>query len=276
MKLAVIADVHANVRALDTVIADLTRWAPDQVVVAGDVINRGPRPLECLDLVRAHPEWHVVIGNHEEYVLRQATAEAHSKHWRELFRPSRWTLERIGERQHEIAAWPLQHSVFGPDGGEVRITHASMRHTRDGVFPHTSDAELRLKIGAGAPAAFCVGHTHIPLLRRLDETLVVNSGAVGMPFDGDARASYARLTFRQGQWQAEIIRLAYDRAQAERDFAQSGFLDEAGALARIMLAELRHSTGMLFEWTRDYEAPVLAGMLTIDQSVDRFLAGKGL
>ena len=47
MKLAVIADVHANWPALQAVAADIERWQADRVVVAGDVINRGPRPVEC-------------------------------------------------------------------------------------------------------------------------------------------------------------------------------------------------------------------------------------
>jgi predicted phosphodiesterase len=53
MKLAVLADVHANWQALQAVAADLERWQPDRVVVAGDVINRGPRPLECAKFVLA-------------------------------------------------------------------------------------------------------------------------------------------------------------------------------------------------------------------------------
>ena len=70
MKLAVLADVHANWPALQAVAADIERWQADRVVVAGDVINRGPRPVECADFVLvAAQSWPWVRGNHEEYVL---------------------------------------------------------------------------------------------------------------------------------------------------------------------------------------------------------------
>ena len=70
MKLAVLADVHSNWPALQAVAADIERWQADRVVVAGDVINRGPRPVECLDFVLSSANgWRLVLGNHEEYVL---------------------------------------------------------------------------------------------------------------------------------------------------------------------------------------------------------------
>ena len=51
MKLAVLADIHANLAALETVAAHVEAWQPDAVVVAGDVVNRGPQPAACLDMV---------------------------------------------------------------------------------------------------------------------------------------------------------------------------------------------------------------------------------
>ncbi|NTU66001.1 MAG: metallophosphoesterase, partial [Chloroflexi bacterium] len=68
MKLAVLADIHSNWRALQAVADHIEQWQPDRVVVAGDVINRGPRPVECADFILARG-WAWVRGNHEEYVL---------------------------------------------------------------------------------------------------------------------------------------------------------------------------------------------------------------
>ena len=75
MKLAVLADIHANLAALQRVVEDIDAWRPDVVVVGGDVVNRGPQPAECLAFVlerqRTHG-WRTVLGNHEEYVIQQA------------------------------------------------------------------------------------------------------------------------------------------------------------------------------------------------------------
>ena len=103
-------------------------------------------------------------------------------------------------------------------------------------------------------------------------TLVVNAGAVGLPFDLDPRACYAQLTWQAGRWVAEIIRVEYDRAQADRDFDETGFVAEAGPIALLIRDELAQARSNLFEWTRDYEAAVIAGQLTMAESVTRFLA----
>ncbi len=67
MKVAVLSDVHGNLPALRTVIADIDAWSPDLVVVGGDIINRGPLSGECLDLLverQAADGWHLLRGNH--------------------------------------------------------------------------------------------------------------------------------------------------------------------------------------------------------------------
>lgn len=275
MKLAVLADIHANLPALLAVADHLERWQPDLVAVAGDVVNRGPRPVECLRFVQEKEQsegWLTVIGNHEEYVIRQAQPDApRSGPAFEMFQSSYWTYQRLDGNVAALEAMPFQQSVAAPDGSEARITHASMRGTRDGIFPMTPDDELHKQIGRPHVPLFVVGHTHWPLVRRFNGTLVANVGAVGMPFDGDRRASYGQFTWQDGAWRAEIIRLEYDVEQTERDFAQTGFLEGGGPLVELMLVELRRARSHLYSWTVAYEQAVLAGELSVADSVARFL-----
>jgi hypothetical protein len=172
---------------------------------------------------------------------------------------------------------PLQIDLNGPNGAQVCIVHASIYNNRDGVFPRTTDDELRCKISLPdrpAPALFCTAHTHWPLIRQLGETLVVNVGSVGLPFDGDHRAAYGQLTWRQGQWQAEIIRLEYDWQQTEQDFFKSGYLEEGGPMVELILDELRTAQPNLFRWHHLYEAAILAYEISIEEAVANYLAGK--
>ncbi len=65
MKVAVLADIHANLAAFTAVIADIERWQPDAVIIAGDIINRGPLPRPCLELalrMRTERGWYVLRG----------------------------------------------------------------------------------------------------------------------------------------------------------------------------------------------------------------------
>ena len=125
-------------------------------------------------------------------------------------------------------------------------------------------------------SAFCgvliiASHTHRPLLRRFDGTLVVNVGSVGQPFDGDARAAYGRFVFRGKRWKAEIARVRYDRARIERDFCDSGFLDEGGPLVRLIQLELRQSRPHLGLWMARNLQAVESGELSVAEAVERYL-----
>jgi putative phosphoesterase len=275
MKLAVLADVHSNWPALQAVADHIEAWGADRVVVAGDVINRGPRPVECLDCVltmQRERGWLLVLGNHEEYVIHHGQPrEPIAGPLAQIWGSSRWTYEQLNCDVSALEALPFQQSWQMSDRSEARVVHASMRGTRDGIFRETPDEVLRQQI-VPPPKLLVVGHTHKPLVRTIDETLVVNVGAVGLPFDGDPRASYAQLTWQANRWEAEIVRVDYDRAQADRDFDETGFIDQAGPIAALIRDELAQARSNLFEWARDYEAAVVAGHLSMADSVTRFLA----
>jgi putative phosphoesterase len=273
MKLAVLADIHANYAALQTVVDHIETWRPDKVVVAGDIVNRGPRPVECLHFVQekqCQHGWLTTRGNHEDYVIScgQPNAPSNGPEY-DIFHTGYWTYQQFNGNIEALEAMPFQESLKAPDGSEARITHASMRGNRDGIYPETTDEDLRQQIQP-PPSLLCVGHTHRPLVRQIDETLVVNTGAAGLPFDGDPRASYAQLTWQQGGWSAKIIRLDYDRQQTEQDFYKSGFMEESGALAPLILNEFHTARSRLYQWAERYEAAVLDGEMTIEESVQEF------
>lgn len=274
-KLAVLADIHGNLPALQAVADHIARWKPDAVVVAGDIVNRGPRSRECLRFVLARAAdagWRIIRGNHEEYVLRVARDPGELRPGLEgaVRENVAWTTEQLGDDVALLQPLAEQVSLAAPDGGEARVVHASMRHNRDNILPDTPDDVLRQQI-APAPPLICVGHTHRPLIRSVDSTLVVNAGSVGLPFDGDARASYAQLTWRPG-WRATIARVEYDRAQTERDYISTGFMRDSGVIAELIYDEFRTARPRLFRWMERYHDPVLAGELTAAESVRDYLA----
>jgi hypothetical protein len=183
---------------------------------------------------------------------------------------SYWTFAQLDGAVPALEQLPFDVTMTAPDESVVRCTHASMRGNRDGIYPGTPIEKVRSQI-APAPAVFCTAHTHRPLVRQVDATLVVNSGAAGTTFDGDTRASYVQLTWQQGKWQAAIIRLPYDRRGAARDFATSGYLAEGGALVKIFYYEWLLARPMINEWARHHEEAVLAGAESLSASVDAFL-----
>ncbi|MCC6956530.1 MAG: metallophosphoesterase family protein [Anaerolineales bacterium] len=287
MKIAGLADIHSNFPALQAVADDLERWKPDYVVVNGDLVNRGPRPAECLEFVLRKVKsdgWLIVRGNHEDYVILHAGPEApRTTVEREVHQASHWTYCQLGKDVSALVEMPVAQSIIDPDGGLVYFTHGSVLGMRDGIYPETSDLQLRKKIGLNGKSrekedslkAFVVGHTHRALVREIEQTLVVNAGSVGLPFDHDRRAGYARLTWKDGRWDAEIVRLEYDFARAVQDFQATGYLSHGGPLVELVLKELQESRSHLYGWAIRYQELALEDQISVRVSVDRYLESVG-
>lgn len=269
MKIAVISDVHGNIPALQVVLEHIERWGPDKLIVNGDLINRGPYSLQVLQLVLdKYPNTIFLKGNHESFVLNCGTEEEpRSGPVYEMRRFTHWTYAQLGQEIERISGWYDYMDMDDLEGGTLHITHGTRLGNRDGITPKTQDHDLPEKLGSRKDL-FITSHTHWPFVREFNGTTVVNSGSVGTPFDRDDRSSYAQLSYSQGGWMADIIRLDYDRMLAEKDFERSGFLDEGGPLTRLMLMELRYSRGLIGLWIRDYEAAVINGDITIERSID--------
>lgn len=274
MKVAVLADIHSNFVAFQAAAEHLAAWKPDHVILAGDLVNRGPRPVECLGYFQeqaARSGWLAVRGNHEDYVIEQANHHAHpSSPAYEVHRASHWTYQRLGMDTRPLQEMPFQQSLYAPDGSELRVVHASMRGIRDGIYVDTPDSALEGQV-APPPAVLCVGHTHRSLIRSLNGTLVVNAGSVGLPFDENPQLAYAQVTWQHGEWRAEIIRLQYDRSQARADFFEQGYYVEAGPLVKLVLIELQTARSMLFHWSYLYQARAERGLISMQESVDEFI-----
>jgi predicted phosphodiesterase len=223
-------------------------------------------------------DWRLVRGNHEDYVLNHTRPDApRSGPEFEFLRSSYWTYQALNGHIPYLEAMPFQREIVGPDGRIVRAVHASMQANNIGVYQWTTDEELREMV-APAPAVLTVGHTHRPLSRVIDDTLVVNVGSVGLPFDGDRRASYARLTWDDDGrcWQADNIRLDYDWVTAEKDYFTTNYMEDAGPLADLMLREFLRAEGHLHNWGEKYVPDVLSGEITMLQSVTWYMKEMGL
>ncbi len=108
----------------------------------------------------------------------------------------------------------------------------------------------------------------------LDHVLVVNAGSVGLPFDHDIRLGYAQVTWQNGTWQAEIVRLSYDIAEAKKDFYETGYLENGGPLTKLVKIELETASSHLYNWAIQYQEPALQGKISVEESVKKYLANQ--
>ena len=72
MRTAIISDIHGNLEALQTVLADIDRRKVSEIICLGDILGYGPNPLECVDLIAERCAWSL-MGNHDYAVLYEPT-----------------------------------------------------------------------------------------------------------------------------------------------------------------------------------------------------------
>jgi len=271
MKIAILSDIHSNFVALESALEDVARQNVDGILIAGDFLNRGPQPREVWSFLQAQ-NWPVLRGNHEDYVIAQCRNLADDDALANpIWQPARWTAEQIDKDASSFSHLPIWMTVPA-SGGEIIVAHGTTRFNNQGVFPKTSNEELTSILGENPPPLFVCGHTHVSLIREFGRTLVVNTGAVGMPFNGDTRAQYAIVTLRGKKWSAELRAVEYDVERAARTFERHGFLDGGGALARVILHELRSARPHLSHWINRYGDAVRTGEMGVERAVELYLA----
>jgi predicted phosphodiesterase len=183
MRIAALYDIHANLPALDAVLADVRREQVDEVVIGGDVLP-GPMPRESLDrLLALDLPVHFIRGNGEAAVLAVLDGRDPGKLPESALEVVRWTAAQLTPaHQRAIRAWPATVTVPVEGVGDVLFCHATPRNDTE-IFTARTAEERVLPAFAGvtAPLVVC-GHTHVPFDRRIGRFRVVNAGSVGMPF----------------------------------------------------------------------------------------------
>lgn len=210
MKVAIVSDFHGNLVALEAVLADLDQAKPDLIAHGGDLAFNGPRPVECVDRIR-ELGWPGVVGNMDR-ALENPTG-----------RRVTWASRQLGPERN---AWLQSLPMEWRQEDQIALVHAVPGDLWRAIFPEADDAELRAVYGPlGARiAVYC--HIHRSYVRTIGDLTVANSGSVGLPFDGDPRASY--LVIQDGR--VHNRRVDYDIEKAVADVMGSG-LPEAEAVA---------------------------------------------
>lgn len=234
MRLAVISDIHGNQVALQAVLNDLqTAGSIDKTWVLGDLCAFGPRPVECLQIIRELPNAEVISGNTDRYLVTGERPKRHPKDeadWQHMAEQLRirdenfiWTVWKLSFADYEYLS-KLGHNLglYVDNYGPIIGYHAVPGNDERAMMPDTDpeevldnmcDREGRLGFG---------GHTHLPMDRDLGRWRVVNVGSVGMPFDNDSRACYVIATFENDEVHLEFRRVEYDVDAVIHDLQESG------------------------------------------------------
>lgn len=229
MRVAIIADIHANLEALEAVLIAIEREGIDRIICLGDIVGYGPDPLGCLYRLQ-EVQALVLLGNHDQAIIDPQSIRCFNA----TARPSLlYACECIGEEERAyLEGLPLVREgrdIEGVDGREeVVFAHANPLSPAEWepLYLHSKIAKamdvLEHKI------AF-VGHTHyagiyckmrartLPLTSSIvaigPHQYLVNPGSVGQPRDGNWRASYAVWDIEKNGVELHRVEYAVKRTQ---------------------------------------------------------------
>ena len=236
MRIAVISDIHGNLPALEATLEHLEGEDLDEIVVAGDLVNGASDSRACWQLIRSRG-YPLLRGNHERYLFDLGTPNERPEWRTERFEPVRWAKRQFSaEELDEMAALPLCFSHPAFPG--LLVVHAAPSSDRLNIRADTAN-EVVEELFVGTSATLIArGHDHVGAIRSIGERLVATAGSVGMPLDGDPAAKFLTVELRADGWKVQHHAVPYDFDETLHRAKTSGYLEEAGPMAGLMLREI--------------------------------------
>ena len=193
MRVAVLADIHGNLPALDAVLGDIDAAGVDAIVLNGDIAT-GPMPAETLDRLAELGEkatW--VRGNADRELVAAYDGGLNADLPEAARLPTQYAASRLGSRHRALlAGLPLSVALDVTGLGPVRFCHATTRSDTEIVLVDSPVSRYRDGFADIVEPTVVLGHTHMPFDRLADRRRFVNPGSVGMPY-GRAGAHWALL-----------------------------------------------------------------------------------
>jgi putative phosphoesterase len=240
MRIAVLADIHGNLRALEAVQADLIKRSAEVVVSLGDHVS-GPLQAAATADWLMQQNWVQIRGNHDRQLVDRIPAEmgpsdraAHAQlnrrqlDWIASLPPAQMLSEDV-LLCHGSPADDLEYLLEQVDGDRTRLASAE---------------QIQCRLGNVRAALVFCGHTHVPRIVSPSRGVwVVNPGSVGLPaYDdnwtaphyvetGTPHARYAIVDWDGKTIRADLIAIDYDWESASEEAARAGRPDWAHALA---------------------------------------------
>jgi predicted phosphodiesterase len=228
MRVALIADIHGNLAALEAVLADIEQQRADRVVCLGDVAALGPQPHEVLAQLKALG-CPCVRGNHDDELLDPARVQDLHP-W--FVAVTSWCLEQLSAADLDYirSFVPLVEIPLG-GGACLCCYHGSPRCNEDRILATTPEDELDEMLAGYSAAVMAGAHNHVQMVRRHRGNYVVEVGSVGLPFEQfpwpgrppfRPWAEYAVVSRTDSALSVDLRRVSVDLGAIQRAVLESG------------------------------------------------------
>lgn len=235
--ITIFSDIHANLPALQAVLADMDRRSAPNIYCLGDLVGYGVQPNEVIECIR-HRNIPTIMGNYDQGVGNNSDDCGCAY--------TNPVSEALGKRS---IAWSNEHTTEANKAhlrslvfqipltlGELKVllVHGSPRKINEYLFEERPEKSMeRLLDQAGVDVLVC-GHTHKPYHRILSSGRhVVNTGSVGKPKDGDPRTGYVMMSAEGRDLSVSFIRMEYDIEAAARSIETTDMPHEYAEMLRL-------------------------------------------
>lgn len=204
MKSLILADIHANLPALEAVLECEGSW--DELIVLGDMVVAGPYPDEVLTLL-AGKAGVLILGNHDHEALEvDLDAPQPNAHWEWI----QWTRRQLSKRNYDFLASLPDTCAIERDGVSLRLVHGRFsRELGHRLWPDSPSERYEAIARAYTEPTILLGHVHVQSVCQYGGTTFVNPGTVGAPYMGQSLACYAVL--EGGQFALKATSFDVDR-----------------------------------------------------------------
>lgn len=244
MRIALIADVHSNILALEAVIKAIKRHKPDQIISLGDQVNLGPCPRETLALLQAEGVA-CLHGNHERYILSAMAGDpgfaganfAAPRYNAALLTPQQITFPK----ELQLEGITFCHALPGDDRFPVFDPTLALPRLREMTFEKNTH--------------IICGHGHNPSHIRCGHVTIDSIGAVGCMDDGvPGTAPYVILTLEHGQAMLRPYYVSYNTGIMKDVFKRSGMADYCPVMAHLICLQMSLNQDFLVQFVAQAQA----------------------
>lgn len=231
MKTVVISDIHGNLVALDAVQRALDEESYDSLVFLGDAAATGPEPHNVIARLKARRPSVCIMGNTDEWLLNPVPRQNPPGDVKVVEDIDFWCARQLTDSDRDFLRTFRSTARIGIGGDATLLAyHGSPKSNREGISPLGTTEELEAALLGERATVMAGGHLHVQMLRRYQDSILLNPGSVGLPVQRDYKSGrvsippwceLAVISYEGGKLEVSLRRVPVDPDDVARSIAGS-------------------------------------------------------
>jgi len=233
MRIAVIADIHSNIFALNEVLLDIDTRNADLIICIGDLVGYATYPNEVIDTIRENRIL-TIKGNYDEAVGEELMVcgcdYPDPKDLENAGISLNWTIGETREDNKEFLKGLPMEVNMSFEGKTIKFVHGSPRKINEYLKENSKEAEEVMAVFK--EGILVCGHTHEPYYKMYGDRMLVNAGSVGKPKKGTPKANYVVIDIKSNTVKVEIYEVEYEYEKTAKAIEENGLPQEFADIIR--------------------------------------------